>query len=172
MVHCIKILYELFYDTQQKCGSDSKKFVQRIECMFRELKQQTSAFCYHFWSKYMPKLSRYQQKGNRHLWSVWKAKSPARKCWRLSVPLRCIWPFPASRWGSCRAFPSVISGKSVPARSVTRGRRLKRGFPKQPLCTIFGNIFRLLGQNPELCITQIIQELQGEPEEQWDSLVP
>ena len=25
----------------------------RIECTFRELKQQTGAFCYHFWSKYI-----------------------------------------------------------------------------------------------------------------------
>ena len=25
----------------------------RIECTFRELKQQTGAFCYHFWSKHM-----------------------------------------------------------------------------------------------------------------------
>ena len=35
----------------------------RIECTFRELKQQTGAFCYHFWSKHMPKLSYYQKKG-------------------------------------------------------------------------------------------------------------
>ena len=34
----------------------------RIECTFRELKQQTGAFCYHFWSKHMPKLSYYQKK--------------------------------------------------------------------------------------------------------------
>ena len=29
----------------------------RIECTFRELKQQTGAFCYHFWSKHMPRLN-------------------------------------------------------------------------------------------------------------------
>lgn len=34
----------------------------RIECTFRELKQQTGAFCYHFWSKHMPRLSYYQKK--------------------------------------------------------------------------------------------------------------
>lgn len=34
----------------------------RIKCMFRELKQQTGAFCYHFWSKYMPKLCYYRKK--------------------------------------------------------------------------------------------------------------
>ena len=30
--------------------------------------------------------------------------------------------------------------------------------------------FHLLGENPELRITRIIQELQEEPEEHWDSL--
>jgi len=36
----------------------------RIECTFRELKQQVGAFCYHFWSKHMPKLNCYQKKGD------------------------------------------------------------------------------------------------------------
>ncbi len=36
----------------------------RIEHTFRELKEQIGAFCYHFWSKYMPKLSYYQKKGD------------------------------------------------------------------------------------------------------------
>ncbi len=35
----------------------------RIECTFRELKQQAGAFCYHFWSKHMPRLSYYQKTG-------------------------------------------------------------------------------------------------------------
>ena len=34
----------------------------RTECMFRELKQQTGVFYYHFWPKAMPKLSYYQKK--------------------------------------------------------------------------------------------------------------
>lgn len=55
----------------------------QIECTFRELKQQTGAFCYRFWSKF----------------------------------------------------------------------------------------FHLLSKNPELRITQIIQERQEEPDNQWDSLV-
>lgn len=36
----------------------------RIECTFRELKQQVGAFCYRFWSKHIPRLSYYQKKGN------------------------------------------------------------------------------------------------------------
>ena len=34
----------------------------RIEYTFRTLKQHLGAFCYHFWSKHMPKLSYYQKK--------------------------------------------------------------------------------------------------------------
>ncbi len=69
----------------------------RIECTFRELKQQIGAFCYHFWSKYMPKLSYYQKKGEPSPWSRWKEKSHAGKCWKLSGPLRCIWHCPTSQ---------------------------------------------------------------------------
>lgn len=36
----------------------------RIECAFRELTQQIGGFCYHFWSKGMPKLNRYLKKRN------------------------------------------------------------------------------------------------------------
>ncbi len=34
----------------------------RSECTFRELKQQTGAFCYHFWSKHMLRLNYYRKK--------------------------------------------------------------------------------------------------------------
>ena len=33
----------------------------RIECTFRELKQQIGAFSYHFWSKHMPRLGYYRK---------------------------------------------------------------------------------------------------------------
>ena len=35
----------------------------KIESMFREFKQQIGGFCYHFWTKAMPKLDRYKKKG-------------------------------------------------------------------------------------------------------------
>lgn len=37
----------------------------RIECTFREFKQVTGGFCYHFWCKSMPGLKRYLKKGER-----------------------------------------------------------------------------------------------------------
>ena len=47
----------------QKKSESFDRYRFRIECTFRELKQQTGAFCYRFWSKYLPKLSYYQKKG-------------------------------------------------------------------------------------------------------------
>ena len=34
----------------------------KIECMFREIKQQIHGFHYHFWSTYVPKLNKYKRK--------------------------------------------------------------------------------------------------------------
>ena len=65
----------------------------RIECTFRELKQQIGAFCYHFWSK-------------RLLWNVWKEKPPAGKYGKQYVPLNCIWHCRVLQWGSCRVLRS------------------------------------------------------------------
>lgn len=35
---------------------------QKIECLFRELKQQIGGFCYHFWTKAMPRLDHFSRK--------------------------------------------------------------------------------------------------------------
>ena len=51
----------------------------RIECTFRELKQQIGAFCYHFWSKYMPKLSYYQKKGEPTPMEQVEGEEPCQK---------------------------------------------------------------------------------------------
>ena len=64
-----------------------------------------------------------------------------RKVLAASAPLRCIWPFRVSRWGSYRAFPSIISERSTPTRYVTRGYHLREGFRKRHSCIISGNIF-------------------------------
>lgn len=113
----------------------------RIECTFRELKQQTGAFCYHFWSKYMPKLNYYQRNGEPVPLERAEGEKPQKKYWKPYVPLKCTWHCPASQWGYYRAFPSALPERLAPARSVTRGRHPKEGFPRQPLCTISGNIF-------------------------------
>lgn len=36
----------------------------KIEALFREMKQQFGGFCYHFWTKAVPKLNRYRRRGS------------------------------------------------------------------------------------------------------------
>ena len=143
----------------------------RIECTFRELKQQIGAFCYHFWSKYMPKLSYYQKKGEPTPMERVEGEKPRQKCWKPFVPLRCTWHCPVLQWEFCRAFLSALLGRLVLARSVTRGHLPKGRVSEATLMYYFRkHFFRLLAQKPELYITRIIQRLQEKSEEQWDFL--
>ena len=113
----------------------------RIECTFRELKQQVGTFCYHFWSKHMPKLSYYQKKKEPSPLERVENEKSRRKVWEavraieLHMTLSCI------AMGYCRAFPSVFPGSSAPGRYVTRGRLPGGGYQKPLSCTICGNIF-------------------------------
>ena len=51
----------------------------QIEYTFKELKQQIGAFCYHFWSKYMPKISYYQKKGKPAPMELVLGEKPRKK---------------------------------------------------------------------------------------------
>ena len=64
---------------------------------------------------------------------------------------------------SGRIHTSQIRYQRTPSRGRISEATLMHYFRK--------HFFRLLGQKPELCITQIIQGLQEEPAEQWDSKV-
>lgn len=66
----------------------------QIEYTFKELKQQIGTFAYHFWSKYMPKISYYQKKGESAPMKLVAGEKPAKKCWKLFVPLKYTWYFP------------------------------------------------------------------------------
>ena len=143
----------------------------RIECTFRELKQQVGAFCYHFWSKYMPRLSYYQKKGEpTPLEQVKDEKARGKileavRAIEMHMALSCI-AMGILQSLSIRYIGKVSSSQLRYQRTPSQGRvseaALMHYFRK--------HFFRLLGQKPELCITQIIQGLQEEPEEQWDSL--
>ena len=143
----------------------------RIECMFRELKQQTGAFCYHFWSKHMPKLSYYQKKGESAPLERVEGEKPRRKVLEavraieMHMALSCI-AMGILQSLSIRYIGKISSSQVRYQRTPSKGRvseaALMHYFRK--------HFFRLLGQGPELRITQIIQGLQEEPGEQWDSM--
>ena len=103
----------------------------RIECMFRELKQQIGAFCYHFWSKHMPKLSYYQKTGEpgpleqvddeRSRQNILKAV----RAIEMHMALSCI------AKGYCKAFLSAHWGNCHQTSCVTKGHHPKEEYQRQ-----------------------------------------
>lgn len=143
----------------------------RIECTFRELKQQAGAFCYHFWSKYMPKLGYYRKKGEpTPLERVEDGHARKKvletvRAIEMHVALSCI-AMGILQSLSIRFIGQIHSDQIRYQRTPSRGR-----VSEAVLMHYFRKyFFRHLGQKPELCITQLIQGLQEKPEEQWDSL--
>ena len=143
----------------------------RIECTFRELKQQVGAFCCHFWSKHMPKLNYYLKKGeptpleqveNEH---ARRKVLDAVRAIEMHMLLSCI-AMGILQSLSIRFIGKVGSSQIRYQRTPSKGR-----VSEAALIHYFRKyFFRLLEQKPKSCITQIIHELQAESEEQWDLL--
>ena len=143
----------------------------RIEHTFRELKQQTGAFCYHFWSKHMPKLNHYQKKGEpTPLERVESTKGrkkvlEAVRATEMHMMLSCI------AMGILQSLSVRFIGK-ISSEQIRYQRTPSRGRVSEATLMHYlrKHFFRLLGQRPELRITQIIQEQQDESGIYWDSL--
>jgi len=143
----------------------------RIECTFRELKQQIGAFCYHFWSKHMPRLDYYRKKGApAPLELVQDEKSrqkvlEAVRAIEMHMALSCI------AMGILQSLSIGFVGKAsssqfryqrTPARGRVSEAAIMHYFRKYFFC--------LLRQKPDLRITQIIRLQQEIPDDAWDSL--
>ena len=126
----------------------------RIECTFRELKQQVGAFCYHFWSKHMPKLSYYQKKGDpTPLERVEDEKSrkkvlEAVRATEMHMALSCI-AMGILQSLSIRYIGKVSSGQIRYQRTPSSGRVSEAVI----MHYLRKHFFRLLGKQPGLRIT-------------------
>ncbi|RKI35802.1 transposase [bacterium D16-51] len=143
----------------------------RIECTFRELKQQTGAFCYRFWSKYLPKLSYYQKKGEPAPMERVEGEKPRQKVLEAVRAIEMHMALSCIAMGILQSLSICCIGKAS-SRQLRYQRTPSRGRVSEAALMHYfrKHFFRLLGQKPELYITQIIHGLQEEPEEQWDSL--
>ncbi len=144
----------------------------RIECTFRELKQQVGAFCYHFWSKHMPKLSYYLKKGaptpleqveDGH---ARKKVLEAVRAIEMHMALSCI------AMGILQSVTICFIGK-VSSSQLRYQRTPSRGRVSEAAIMHYlrKHFFCLLGKQPELRITQIIQEQQDASGTYWGSWV-
>ena len=140
----------------------------RIECTFRELKQQMGAFCYRFWSKHMPKLSHYRKKGELTAMECVEGEKSRRKileairATEIHMSLSCI------AMGILQGLSICFIGEIRPGqlryqRTPSRGRVSEAAI----MDYLRKHFFRLLGKQPELRITQIIQEQQDESGIYW-----
>ena len=143
----------------------------RIECTFRELKQQTGAFCYHFWSKHMPKLSYYQKKEEASpLEKVVEEKEHSNilktvRAIEVHMVLSC------AAMGILQSLSILMSGEFSPGqfryqRTPSKGRVSEAAL----MAHLRKYFFLFMEKQPELRITQIIRKQQDKSGSYWDSL--
>ena len=143
----------------------------RIECTFRELKQQIGAFCYHFWSKHMPKLNYYQKTGEPGpLEQVEDERSrqnilKAVRAIEMHMMLSCIAMGILQSISVC-SLGKLSSGQLRYQRTPSRGRVSEAAL----MVHLRKYFFLFMEKQPELRITQIIREQQDKPGTCWDSL--
>ena len=143
----------------------------RIECTFRELKQQTGAFCYHFWSKHMPKLSYYQKA--REAGSLERVKD---KKSRQNI-LKAVRAIEMHMAQSCIAMGilqsiSVSSLGKLSSNQLRYQRTPSKGRVSEAalMAHLRKYFFLFVEKQPELRITQIIRKQQDSSGSYWDSL--
>ena len=117
----------------------------------------------------MPKISYYQKKGEPAPMELVAGEKPRKKvleavrAMEMHMILSCI------AIGILQSLSICFIGK-VNSNQIRYQRTPSRGRVSEATLMHYlrKHFFRLLGQKPELRITQIIQGLQEEPEEQWD----
>lgn len=138
----------------------------RIESTFRELKQQIGAFCYHFWSKHMPKLSFCQKKREPAPLERVESEEARKKILETVRAIEMHMALSCVAMGILQSLSICFVGsdgficryqRTPPRRRISEGA-VMHFFRKY--------FFHLLAQNPDLRITQIIQQYQQPPETQ------
>jgi hypothetical protein len=143
----------------------------RIECTFRELKQQTGAFCYHFWSKHMPKLSYYQKAGEAGpLEQVTDEKSrqnilKAVRAIEMHMAQSCI-AMGILQSISVSSLGKLSSNQLRYQRTPSKGRVSEAAL----MAHLRKYFFLFMEKQPELRITRIIRKQQDSSGSYWDSL--
>ena len=137
----------------------------RIECTFRELKQQTGAFCYHFWSKHMPRLNYYRKKTEPSPLEQVKSDHARRKILQAVRAVETHMVLSCVAMGTIQCLSLQMEGKLC-SEQIRYQRTPSKGKVSEGAMMHYlrKHIFRLMGQTPELRITRLIQEMQEQSE--------
>lgn len=142
----------------------------RIECTFKELKQQTGAFCYHFWSKHMPKLNYYRKQNEAEPLEKVTDETDRKKILETVKAIEMHMALSCIAMGIVQILSVRLTG-TVDSREIRYLRTPSEGKLSEATIMYYlrHHIFRLMAKSPELCITQLIQEKQEQSGIYWDS---
>lgn len=141
----------------------------RIECTFKELKQQTGAFCYHFWSKHMPKLNYYRKQDEAEPLEKVTDETARKKILETVKAIEMHMALSCIAMGIVQILSVRLTG-TVDSREIRYLRTPSEGKLSEATIMYYlrHHIFRLMAKSPELCITQLIQEKQEQSGIYWD----
>ena len=138
----------------------------KIECAFRELKQVIAGFSYRFWSKYMPKLSRFRKNDSHQQLQEKIVDDQAREC--ILKTVRAIESFTLL---SCIALGllqmiSIVFASTFIGNAVRFMRTPSKDVPSEATVADFlrKTIYQLFYFFPNLAITLLIKQRQSEPD--------
>ena len=142
----------------------------RIECTFKELKQQTGAFCYHFWSKHMPKLDYYRKKSEAEPLETVTEETARKKILETVKAIEMHMTLSCIAMGIVQILSVCLTG-TVDSREIRYLRTPSEGKLSEATIMYYlrHHIFRLMAKSPELYITQLIHEKQEQSGIYWDS---
>ena len=137
----------------------------RIECTYRELKQQTGAFYYHFWSKHMPRLNYYRKKTEPSPLEQVESDHARRKILQAVRAVETHMVLSCVAMGTIQCLSLQMEGKLC-SEQIRYQRTPSKGKVSEGAMMHYlrKHIFRLMGQTPELRITRLIQEMQEQSE--------
>ncbi len=142
----------------------------RIECTFRELKQQVGAFCYHFWSRHMPKLDRFHKKGDPDILEAVEDPKEQQKVLEAAQAIELHMVLSCVAMGTIQMLALYMADK--PANDKAKALRYLRT-PSADIvseATIMWYLrkyfFHFMAGNPGLAITQLIKSEQEKPRNQ------
>jgi hypothetical protein len=138
----------------------------KIECAFRELKQVIAGFSYRFWSKYMPKLSRFKKNDFHQELQENITDDQARECVLKTV--RAIESFTLISGIALGLLQmiSIIFASTFNGSAVRFMRTPSKVVPSEATVADFmrKTIYQLFRFFPHLAITALIKERQSVPD--------
>lgn len=144
----------------------------RIEGTFRGLKQQAGAFCYHFWSRHMPKLSHFRKKGAPDILEAVESPKARQKILEAVQAIELHMVLSCVAMGTLQMLALYIADK--PDNGKVRSLRYLRT-PSADIAseaTIMWYLrkyfFHLMARNPGLLITRLIKSEQEKSEKLMD----